>query len=104
MVDSLLLGVVVVVSFPCRFGVGRQTDHHWARLAFVADGGLQFKQPIINFQTIQNMIADMVMELELMRMLAYRAASSGFADIPHRITRVMPRLRSWRIRSFVSGP
>lgn len=38
---------------------------------------IQFKQPIISFQTIQNMIADMVMEVELMRMLSYRAAKIG---------------------------
>lgn len=38
---------------------------------------IQFKQPIASFQTIQNMIADMVMDLELMRMLVYRAAKIG---------------------------
>jgi alkylation response protein AidB-like acyl-CoA dehydrogenase len=38
---------------------------------------VQFKEPIVNFQIIQNMIGDMAMELELMRMLAYRAAKIG---------------------------
>ncbi len=37
----------------------------------------QFGQPIINLQAIQMMIADMVMDLELMRMLSYRAARIG---------------------------
>ncbi len=41
----------------------------------------QFKQPIINFQVIQHMIADMVMDLELMRMLSYRAARIGDAGL-----------------------
>lgn len=37
----------------------------------------QFGQAIINFQAIQLMIADMVVDLELMRMLSYRAARIG---------------------------
>ena len=39
----------------------------------------QFGSPIINLQAIQMMIADMVMDLELMRMLSYRAARFGDA-------------------------
>ena len=38
---------------------------------------VQFGQPIVNLQAIQMMIADMVMDLELMRMLSYRAARFG---------------------------
>ncbi|MFI5394282.1 MAG: acyl-CoA dehydrogenase family protein [Candidatus Binatia bacterium] len=40
---------------------------------------VQFGQPIIHLQGIQMMIADMVMDLELMRMLSYRAARIGDA-------------------------
>ena len=42
---------------------------------------IQFGQPIINLQAIQMMIADMVMDLELMRMLSYRAARIGDAGL-----------------------
>ncbi len=38
---------------------------------------VQFGQPIIHLQAIQMMIADMLMDLELMRMLSYRAARIG---------------------------
>jgi alkylation response protein AidB-like acyl-CoA dehydrogenase len=38
---------------------------------------VQFGKPIINLQAIQMMIADMVMDLELIRMLSYRAARIG---------------------------
>jgi len=42
---------------------------------------VQFGKPIINLQAIQMMIADMVMDLELMRLLSYRAARIGDAGI-----------------------
>jgi alkylation response protein AidB-like acyl-CoA dehydrogenase len=42
---------------------------------------VQFGQPIVNLQAIQMMIADMVMDLELMRMLSYRAARIGDAGL-----------------------
>ena len=42
---------------------------------------VQFGKPIINLQAIQMMIADMVMDLELMRMLSYRAARIGDAGL-----------------------
>ena len=42
---------------------------------------VQFGKPIINLQAIQMMIADMVMDLEIMRMLSYRAARFGDAGI-----------------------
>ena len=42
---------------------------------------VQFGQPIINHQAIQMMIADMVMDLELMRMLSYRSAKVGDAGL-----------------------
>ena len=42
---------------------------------------LQFGEPIIKLQAIQMMIADMVMDLELMRMLSYRAARIGDAGL-----------------------
>jgi len=42
---------------------------------------VQFGHPIINLQAIQMMIADMVMDLELMRMLSYRAARIGDAGL-----------------------
>lgn len=42
-----------------------------------AMGRIQFGKPIINLQGIQMMIADMLMDLELMRMLSYRAARIG---------------------------
>jgi alkylation response protein AidB-like acyl-CoA dehydrogenase len=42
---------------------------------------IQFGKPIIELQAIQMMIADMVMDLELMRMLAYRAARIGDAGL-----------------------
>lgn len=38
---------------------------------------IQFGAPIIQLQAIQMMIADMLMDLELMRMLSYRAARIG---------------------------
>jgi butyryl-CoA dehydrogenase len=38
-------------------------------------------EPIVNLQAIQMMIADMVMDLELMRMLSYRAARIGDAGL-----------------------
>jgi len=38
---------------------------------------VQFGKPIINLQAIQMMVADMVMDLELMRLLSYRAARIG---------------------------
>jgi len=46
-----------------------------------ATNRIQFGQPILNLQAIQMMIADMVMDLELMRMLSYRAARFGDAGI-----------------------
>jgi butyryl-CoA dehydrogenase len=42
---------------------------------------IQFGKPIMNLQAIQMMIADMVMDLELMRMLSYRAARIGDAGL-----------------------
>jgi len=42
---------------------------------------IQFGEPIIKLQAIQMMIADMVMDLELMRMLSYRAARIGDAGL-----------------------
>ncbi len=42
---------------------------------------IQFGAPIINLQAIQMMIADIVMDLELMRMLSYRAARMGDAGL-----------------------
>jgi alkylation response protein AidB-like acyl-CoA dehydrogenase len=42
---------------------------------------VQFGKPIIELQAIQMMIADMVMDLELMRMLSYRAARIGDAGV-----------------------
>jgi len=45
---------------------------------------VQFKQPIINFQGIQFMLADMAMEIEAARQLAYKAATlvdEGSEDI-----------------------
>jgi alkylation response protein AidB-like acyl-CoA dehydrogenase len=42
---------------------------------------VQFGKPIINLQAIQMMIADMVMDLELIRMLSYRAARIGDAGL-----------------------
>lgn len=42
---------------------------------------VQFGEPIIKLQAIQMMIADMVMDLELMRMLSYRAARIGDAGL-----------------------
>ena len=42
---------------------------------------VQFGKPIVNLQAIQMMIADMVMDLELMRMLSYRAARIGDAGL-----------------------
>lgn len=42
---------------------------------------VQFGEPIIRLQAIQMMIADMVMDLELMRMLSYRAAGIGDAGL-----------------------
>jgi alkylation response protein AidB-like acyl-CoA dehydrogenase len=42
---------------------------------------IQFGKPIINLQAIQMMIADMVMDLELIRMLSYRAARIGDAGL-----------------------
>ena len=41
----------------------------------------QFGQNILSFQSSQHMIADMVMDLELMRMLSYRAARIGDAGL-----------------------
>lgn len=38
---------------------------------------VQFGQPIVHLQAIQMMIGDMAMDLELMRMLSYRAARIG---------------------------
>lgn len=42
---------------------------------------VQFGKPIIELQAIQMMIAEMVMDLELMRMLSYRAARIGDAGL-----------------------
>jgi len=55
----------------CSIGIGERALDECKRYALERQ---QFGQPIANFQGIQFMLADMAIEVEAMRLLAYRAA------------------------------
>jgi butyryl-CoA dehydrogenase len=63
----------------------------------------QFKKPISSFQTIQNMIADMALEVDAGRLLLYRASAMKDSGVPFSAEAAMAKLACSETASMVTS-
>jgi len=63
----------------------------------------QFGQPIINFQAIQWMLADMATQIDAARLIVYRAAWMKDKGLPYIKEAAMAKLYAAEVSSFVTN-